>query len=469
MIARPVEAAEAELLLEMARAFHDEDGSPLSAAGEATIGAVAAGVALAPAFFLVEDDEPIGFFILSLGHSVENGGTDGFIDDFYLVPDARGHGLGRQALALAIAEARIAGIRVLLLEVEARLQPVHQRRLHRHQTSIVAAAAGLNADSLEPPAQRHIFLGMKTYQPIPAALADALADTTAFLTPQESQQLWHAAILMADSRGLMVRLTAMFGRRIEALRARAAKTGERIGGLAWTDLVQRAQDAVEDTLWSSYDFATTGLAAVPRIARPKAPRGNSAHRLVAAASGVASGFVGLPGVLFDIPFTTTTILRSIGEVARDNGEDLADEDTKRACLEVLAYGSPNDADDETEIGYWATRIGTNHLAVNLLIRSAAGRFGLVLSEKFLTQAIPVIGAITGGALNYAFTEYYQQMAQVHFCLRALDRRTHQPEAVRAAFATMVAAARDRRRISRKPGAKSPLMYLPKQTAGSAAG
>ena len=68
----------------------------------------------------------------------------------------------------------------------------------------------------------------------------------------------------------------------------------------------------------------------------------------------------------------------------------------------------------------------NHLAINLLIRAAAGRFGLVVSEKFLSQAVPVAGAVAGGALNYAFTDYYQTMARVHFCLRALERRTGDP-------------------------------------------
>jgi hypothetical protein len=298
---------------------------------------------------------------------------------------------------------------------------------------------------------------MKLDHPIP----ETIAASAGFLTVQEQGELWQAAILMADSRGLLMRLTAMFGRRIEALRARISKTGDRIGGPAWAELTQRAQDAVEDTLWNSYEFATAGLTAVPRIARPKRPRRSGTHKLLTAASGVASGFVGLPGVLFDIPFTTTTILRSIAEVARDAGEDITSEDTKRACLEVLAFGGPSSADDETEIGYWATRIGMNHLAVNVLIKSAAGRFGLVLSEKFLAQAVPLAGAITGGALNYAFTDYYQTMAQVHFCLRGLDRRTGQPAEVRKCFAEMVTAARDRRRITRRPAAPRVTTYLPR--------
>jgi hypothetical protein len=285
-------------------------------------------------------------------------------------------------------------------------------------------------------------------------------ETSAFMTEHERDMMWQAAIVMADSRGLLMRVTAMFGKRIEAIRARLSKAGDRFGGEAYAALTKRVQDGVEDVLWNSYEFASAGLEVVPRVVRPKRARGNTAHKVAAAASGVASGFVGLPGVLFDIPFTTTTILRSIAEVARDSGEDLKSEDTKRACLEVLAFGGPSTVDDATETGYWATRVGMNHLTVNVLIKSAAGRFGVVLSEKFLAQAVPVAGAISGGALNWAFTDYYQKMARVHFTLRALDKRTGQPMLVRKAFDQMVGAARDRRRIVRREGKVSG--YLPRE-------
>lgn len=266
-------------------------------------------------------------------------------------------------------------------------------------------------------------------------------------------------MVMADSRGLLLRVTAMFGRRIEAMRGRLVKAGDRLGGQAWSEMVRRVQEAIEDTLWRGYPLAVAGLAETPRILRPRKPRGSRLHRLATAASGAASGFAGLPGVIFDIPFTTATILRSIAEVARDFGEDVTAEETRRVCLEVLAFGDLSDAGEGTEIGYWMTRIGMNHLAVNLLIKSAAARFGLVLSEKIMAQAVPLAGAVAGGALNYAFTDYYQNMARVHFCLRALDRRTGQPAAVRGCFASMVKAARDRRRITRPSGAV-PAAYLP---------
>jgi hypothetical protein len=299
---------------------------------------------------------------------------------------------------------------------------------------------------------------MKFYQPVPQDIAEAAS----FLTAHEQQDLWQHAILMADSRGVMMRLTGMFGRRVEAIRRRFSKTADRIGGQTWADFTKRAQDAVEDTLWSSYNLATFGLEATPRLLRPKRSNGNHLHKFATAASGVASGFIGLPGVLFDIPFTTTTILRSIAEVARDAGEDVSSEETKRVCLEILAFGGPSPADDETEIGYWATRIGINHIAVNLLIKSAGDRFGLIISDKLLTQAVPVVGAVAGGVLNYAFTDYYQTMARIQFCLRSLDRRTGQPAAVRASFASMVDAARNRRRIMRRTGDKAAAAYLPRE-------
>ncbi|MGE4481184.1 GNAT family N-acetyltransferase [Acidocella sp.] len=119
LTARRALPADAPLFLQMCRDFHIEDGSPLDEAGEATIAHVCRGEPLAPAFLLEYGGAPAGFFLLTLGYSVENGGTDGFIDDIYLLPPLRGQGLGHKAVQLAIEAAREVGIRALLLEVEA--------------------------------------------------------------------------------------------------------------------------------------------------------------------------------------------------------------------------------------------------------------------------------------------------------------------------------------------------------------
>src|SRR5271156_939611 len=97
LTARRATPDDAPTLLQMCRDFHAEDGSPLDAAGEATIEHVAKGEPMAPAYMLEENNIPAGFFILTLGYSVENGGMDGFIDDIYLLPHLRGKGLGRIA------------------------------------------------------------------------------------------------------------------------------------------------------------------------------------------------------------------------------------------------------------------------------------------------------------------------------------------------------------------------------------
>ncbi len=289
-------------------------------------------------------------------------------------------------------------------------------------------------------------------------LPEDLAATAHYLSDAEQAALWRAAILMADSRTIIMRLTAVFGRQMEALRTRVSEAGDRIGGSTFTDIATRAQDTVEDTLWHSYSLATLGLGG--DSANP-APRAARANRLATAASGAVSGFIGLPGIIFDIPFTTTAILRAIARVAREHGEDLTGEETRRACLEVLAFGGPSPVDDETEIGYWTTRAGVNHLTINLLIKAASARFGVVLSQKFLAQAVPLAGALTGAALNYSFTRYYQDMAQVHFTLRALERRTGAPATIRRLFSETVTAARARRRFTRRPRNTAPLAYLPR--------
>ncbi len=115
----PACEADAATLLQMARAFHDEDGHPLDGAGEAAIRKAAQGEPLARAWMLRRDGEPVGYVVVTLGYSVEYGGRDGFIDDLYLRPEARGLGLGRALLEFAVSQAVTLGIGTLHLEAEA--------------------------------------------------------------------------------------------------------------------------------------------------------------------------------------------------------------------------------------------------------------------------------------------------------------------------------------------------------------
>jgi ribosomal protein S18 acetylase RimI-like enzyme len=114
----PVRAADADALLRLARAFHAEDGHPLDAGGEAAILEIVGGEKLARAWLVRRDGEPVGYVVITLGYSIEYGGRDGFIDDLYIAPAARGQGLAPTLLDFAIAQAVELGIGTLHLETD---------------------------------------------------------------------------------------------------------------------------------------------------------------------------------------------------------------------------------------------------------------------------------------------------------------------------------------------------------------
>ena len=55
------------------------------------------------------------------------------------------------------------------------------------------------------------------------------------------------------------------------------------------------------------------------------------------------------------------------------------------------------------------------------ITQVASRFGVVVSQKIAAQAMPVVGALGGAAVNYAFIEHFQDVARGHFTVRRLER------------------------------------------------
>ena len=61
------------------------------------------------------------------------------------------------------------------------------------------------------------------------------------------------------------------------------------------------------------------------------------HKALVAASGAMGGSFGLAALPVELPISTLIMLRSIGDVARSEGEDLADPETALACLQVFAW------------------------------------------------------------------------------------------------------------------------------------
>lgn len=114
---RRVTPAEREELLALARAFHAEDGHPLDTGGELAVALTCAGHPLARGYLIVQEGSTAGYCVLTLGFGIEFGGPDIFLDDLYLLPSARGQGLGRKVMAAIEGEARGLGARAIHLVV----------------------------------------------------------------------------------------------------------------------------------------------------------------------------------------------------------------------------------------------------------------------------------------------------------------------------------------------------------------
>ena len=62
----------------------------------------------------------------------------------------------------------------------------------------------------------------------------------------------------------------------------------------------------------------------------------------------------------------------------------------------------------------------------------AARYGVTVSEKVAAQAVPVLGAVGGAAINVLFIDHYQGLARGHFTVRRLER-TYGAAVVRKAY------------------------------------
>ena len=159
----------------------------------------------------------------------------------------------------------------------------------------------------------------------------------------------------------------------------------------------------------------------------------------------------MPALAIELPVSTTIMLRSIADIARSEGEDLHHPDGRLQCLQVLALGGKLREDDTAESTYFAARaalakavseaaefVAKRGLAqkgapvIVRLITQITSRFSMVVSEKVAAQAVPLVGAFGGAAINTLFIHHFQDMARGHFIIRRLER-VHGQEEVRKLY------------------------------------
>jgi EcsC protein family len=180
-----------------------------------------------------------------------------------------------------------------------------------------------------------------------------------------------------------------------------------------------------------------------KVGKPRSGSVNNkrVHTAAVAVTGAVGGFFGLPGLVLELPITTTLMLHSIVEIARSQGEDFVGPDSALACLEVFALGPEGARGELVESAYYATRTAlsqatreaASYVARKGLAKEGApalisfvgkigSRFGLEVSEKAAAELIPIAGAFGGLTLNVLFSHHFQNLAEGHFTVRRLERK-----------------------------------------------
>ena len=250
----------------------------------------------------------------------------------------------------------------------------------------------------------------------------ATARPGTIVTPEDLAAL-RTAVRLLEHPGLAARLTDLVGKPVE--------------------LIGRALPAA-----ASRAIATAtakGLEAALKVAlrtMQRTPHAGSKllHKALVTASGAAGGAFGLATLPIELPVSTIIMLRSIADIARSEGEDISEPEPALACVQVFALGGRVGSANVSESGYFAARgmlaksvteaarfiaeRGVIEEGAPVLVRfiaQVASRFGVVVTQKVAAQGLPVVGALGGAAVNYAFIEHFQEVARGHFTVRRLER------------------------------------------------
>jgi hypothetical protein len=261
-------------------------------------------------------------------------------------------------------------------------------------------------------------------------------ETGASLSAADRETL-RAAVVALEHPGLAARLTNLVGKPIELMTRALPEAAAQAIASATSKGLQAALHVALQTMTDS------------RRASPPL-----LHKALAAASGAAGGAFGLAALPLELPVSTIIMLRSIGAIAQAEGEDLKDPEAALSCIQVFALGGRAGSAEAAESGYFAVRgvlaksvteaarfiaeRGLVEEGAPVLVRFMAqvsSRFGLVVSQKVAAQALPVIGAVGGAVVNYAFIAHFEDTARGHFTVRRLER-AYGKDPVRAEYARL---------------------------------
>ncbi len=110
--------ADLEILLPLVRSFHEFENFQIADdRRKISLTTLLSDRELGGIWLIYGDLHPVGYIALCVGYSIEFGGKDAFIDEFYISPEFRGQGIGTQTLEFIKLAAQDLDIRAIHLEV----------------------------------------------------------------------------------------------------------------------------------------------------------------------------------------------------------------------------------------------------------------------------------------------------------------------------------------------------------------
>lgn len=188
---------------------------------------------------------------------------------------------------------------------------------------------------------------------------------------------------------------------------------------------KQVQDSIRGGLEKAFEVSSkvTSLQYMP-----KAPK--HFHKIAATFSGAIGGVGGMATSVAELPVTIATMFASFQSIAEQHGFDRDSDETKMECLKVFTMGGPVHTDNDIDLSFVTARIGLTGQAVSSLVTTASQKLAAMMTQKLGSQAVPMLGALTGAALNYTFISYYEQMAQIRFRLKKLQNENPSNDPVR---------------------------------------
>ncbi|PRY21445.1 acetyltransferase (GNAT) family protein [Aliiruegeria haliotis] len=106
-------------LLTMVESFQTEFGIEMDSDTRlAGVAPLLEGNPLGVIYIIGPRNAPVGYIAISFGWSIELGGIDGVVDEFWIRPAVRNKGMGSEALSALIPALRDAGVKALHMEVD---------------------------------------------------------------------------------------------------------------------------------------------------------------------------------------------------------------------------------------------------------------------------------------------------------------------------------------------------------------